>query len=257
VSQTVRIGLVGDFNPKEPAHFMMNDSLGHTAESLGIPVHYEWVGTETITKENAEARLENFHGIWAAPASPYRSFDGMLAGIEFARTRNRPYLGTCGGFQYTLIEYARNRMGLADADSAENTASSKHIVIAPVSCPVAERKAGAPKLVGALVVRLNPGTRIHEFCGETELHEEYFCNFEMNEEFRSKFEAAGLIANAVGPNGEVRGVELPGHRFFIATLFQPQRSSRPQKPHPLINRYVEAAEQFKAEREKSGVGVTR
>lgn len=108
----------------------------------------------------------------------------------------------------------------------------------PVACAAPQRVEGAPKLSGACRVRIVPGTKLFEAYGREETSEEFFCNYEVNEQYRSAMEAAGLRVSALGEVGEVRAVELPGRRFFVATLFQPQLG--PQ-PHPLIEAYLRAA----------------
>src|SRR5579863_10275098 len=140
VSDPVRIGILGDFNTEFLSHHATNDALQHAARKLGITVESEWVPTAAILEADGVKRLEAFDGLWASPGSPYKSFDGMLRGIQFARTRDWPFLGTCGGFQYAFLEFARNVLGISDADSAENNSGSKNIVIYPVACAVPDRK---------------------------------------------------------------------------------------------------------------------
>ncbi len=142
MADSVRIGILGDFDPKSPTLPAVDKSLQHAAAKLGITVESTWLATPSLLEPNAEKTLEKFDGIWAAPGSPYKSFDGMLKGIEFARRRDWPFLGTCGGFQYALIECARNVLGIKDADSAENDSGSKNIVIYPVACAVPKRAQG-------------------------------------------------------------------------------------------------------------------
>jgi len=144
-------------------------------------------------------------------------------------------------------------MGLRGADTAEDDPSAQHIVVAPVVCAVPNRQAGDPKLVGAGRIQLVPGTKIFQIYQRLETDEEYFCNFDVNPAYEAPLESAGVCIGARGPNGEVRGVELPSHRFFLATLFQPQRSSAPSKPHPLIASLVQAAARFHEERERATV----
>ena len=96
-------------------------------------MEWQWIPTPSILEPGAEKKLESFDGLWASAGSPYQSMDGMLNGIEFARRREWPFLGTCGGFQYALIECARNVLGIKDADTAENNSGSKNIVIYPVA----------------------------------------------------------------------------------------------------------------------------
>jgi len=134
-------------------------------------------------------------------------------------------------------------MGLADADTAENGSASKHIVITPVLCAVPNRNPGDPKLVGPIAgIRMEPGTRLNSIYGGAEAVEEHFCNYEVNAEYVSGFEAAGMRLAAWGPQGELKAFELPTHRFFVAMLFQPQRAR--QQPHPVVVAFVKAAGAF-------------
>jgi CTP synthase (UTP-ammonia lyase) len=225
VGDAVRIGILGDFNPEFRSHHATNDSLQHAARKLKLAVESEWLATPALTTPEAEKTLESFDGLWAAPGSPYKSFDGMLKGIQFARRRDWPFLGTCGGFQYALIEFARNVLNIADADSAENNSGSKNIVIYPVACPMPNGKGDGPKLAGAMPdIRLRPGSYLQSFYGKGKetATEEFFCNFELNPEYEWATMEAGFPVVARGAQGEVRAIESPTHRFFLATLFQPQ-----------------------------------
>jgi CTP synthase (UTP-ammonia lyase) len=220
VSDPVRIGILGDFNTDFRSHHATTDSLQHAARKLHMTVESEWLPTPSLTADTAEKTLERFDGLWASPGSPYKSFDGMLKGIEFARRRDWPFLGTCGGFQYAFIEFARNVLNISDADSAENNSGSKNIIIYPVACAVPSRKGDAPKLSGAVPeIRLRPGSYLQSFYGKGEetATEEFLCNF------------------------EIRAIESPTHRFYLATLFQPQLSSTEKKPHPIVLAFVQAA----------------
>jgi CTP synthase (UTP-ammonia lyase) len=244
VTPGVRIGILGDFNTEFPSHHATNSSLQHAARKLKLTVESEWIPTPSLTADDAEKKLESFDGLWASPGSPYKSFDGMLRGIEFARRRDWPFLATCGGFQYTLIECVRNVAGIADADSAENNSGSKNIVIYPVACAVPDRASGAPKLSGMVPeIRLRPGSFLQSFYGKDKetVSEEFFCNFEVNPEFEWTIMEAGFPVSARGLKGEIRAIESPAHKFFIATLFQPQLASTEKKPHPLVMAFVQAA----------------
>ena len=244
VSQAVRIGILGDFNPELPSHHATNDALQHAAHKLKLNVESSWIPTQSLTTPNSEKNLETFDGLLAAPGSPYKSFDGMLRGIEFARRRDWPFLGTCGGFQYALIEFARNVLGITDADSAENNSGSKNIVIYPVACAVPHRKDAAPKLSGKVPeIRLRPGSYLQSFYGKDKeiVTEEFFCNFEVNPDYEWATMEAGFPVVARGAQGEIRAIESPTHRFFTATLFQPQLSSTEKNPHPVILAFVQAA----------------
>jgi CTP synthase (UTP-ammonia lyase) len=244
VSDAVRIGILGDFNPDFRSHPATSHALQHAARKLKIQVESEWLPTPWLESAGADKILETFDGLWAAPGSPYKSFDGMLKGIEFARRRDWPFLGTCGGFQYALIEFARNVLGIADADSAENNSGSKNIIIYPVACAMPDRKGTDPKLHGAMPeIRLRPGSYLQSFYGKNKetATEEFFCNFEVNPDYEWTTMEAGFPIVARGAQGEIRAIESPTHRFFLATLFQPQLSSTDKKPHPVVLAFVQAA----------------
>lgn len=130
-------------------------------------------------------------------------------------------------------------LGIPDADTAENDSGSTHIVIWPVSCDVPNRAPGKPKLFGlGHKIRIERSSRLHAIYGAEESEEGYFCNYEVNEEYEAKLTAAGLVVTARGPAGEIRAVELPSHPFFLATLYQPQLSSTPERPHPILLAFV-------------------
>jgi CTP synthase (UTP-ammonia lyase) len=242
VGDTVRIGILGDFNSEFRSHHATNDSLQHAAAKLNLTVESEWIPTPSLLQSDSPKILESFDGLWASPGSPYKSAEGMLKGIEFARRHDWPFLGTCGGFQYTFIECARNVLGIADADTSENNSASKNIIIYPVACAVPNQKKGAPKLSGLVPeIRLRPGSYLQSFYGKDTVEEEFFCNFEVNPDFEWAAIEAGFPIAARGAQGEVRAIESPTHRFFIATLYQPQLASKPKHPHPLILAYVQAA----------------
>jgi CTP synthase (UTP-ammonia lyase) len=242
VNDPVRIGILGDFNPEFRSHHATNDSLQHAAARLNLPVESQWIPTPSILESGGLKTLETFDGLWASPGSPYQSAAGMLKGIEFARQHDWPFLGTCGGFQYAFIEMARNVLGIADADSAENNSASKNIVIYPVACAVPDRAPDAPKLSGVVPeIRLRPGSYLQSFYGQDRVAEEFFCNFEISPEYEWASIEAGFPVVARGAQGEIRAIESPTHRFYVATLFQPQLSSRPGHPHPLLLAFVQAA----------------
>ena len=145
-------------------------------------------------------------------------------------------------------------MGIADADSAENNSNSKNIVITPVACAVPDRSGTSPKLSGSIPeIRIRPGSYLHSFYNRDVVTEEFFCNYEVNPEFEWAFVEAGFPVVARGPQGEVRAIESPSHRFFIATLFQPQLSSQATKPHPIIAEFLRAAAHWKCEKLEDAV----
>jgi CTP synthase (UTP-ammonia lyase) len=140
-------------------------------------------------------------------------------------------------------------LGIKDADSAENNSESKNIVIYPVACALPNRTPNAPMLSGAIAeIRIRPGSYLHSFYKQDVVTEEFFCNYEVNPEFEWAFVEAGFPIVARGAQGEIRAIESPAHRFFVATLFQPQLSSKPGKPHPIIVEFLRAAAKWKVEK---------
>lgn len=237
----VRVGIVGDFDRRKPSHWATEAALFHAAARVGVRVEPCWVSTTEVAQAGAERALQDLDAIWGAPGSPYASMDGILRAIRHARDSDIPYLGTCAGCQYALIELSRNVLGIADADSAENDSGSQNIVITPVFCSTEGASSAGPRLAGPGVARPSPGTRLEALCGGGELAEEYFCSFEINSEFVPRWLEAGLVIGARGADGEVRAVELRGQRFFMATLFQPQLSSSFERPHAIVRGLLRAS----------------
>jgi CTP synthase (UTP-ammonia lyase) len=227
----VRIAVVGDYQPDAVAHRALPEALKLSAAALGVEVVPTWVATDRVGTP-AET-LRGFAGIWVAPGSPYASFDGALAAIRFARESGTPFFGTCGGFQHAVIEYARNVLGLADADHTETNPTAATPVIARLTCSMVE-KTGAVKLVS--------GTKVRAAYGVAEADEGYHCNYGVNPAFETLFaEPSRLRVAARDANGEVRVVELQEHPFFVGTLFQPERSALRGEVHPLISAFVRAS----------------
>ncbi|MGF6604697.1 CTP synthase (UTP-ammonia lyase) [Paraburkholderia sp. GAS448] len=224
----VTIGLVGDYDPSVPAHQAIPLALKRAADAKQIEVDFEWVPTGEIT---SVSRIAMFDGIWCIPASPYRNMDGALLAIRHARETSIPFLGTCGGFQHAVIEYARNVLGWADAEHAETAPGAARAVISPLECALVEN---------VDLVRLLPGTHIATAYGVSETKEGYRCHYGLNPEFRTSLVLGPLRVAADDEAGDVRAVEMDGHPFFVATLFQPERAALREESAPLVNAFVGA-----------------
>lgn len=226
---TTCIALVGDYNATVPAHQAIPPALQMAANALELKLDWEWLPTETIT---SEVILTSFDGIWCVPASPYRSMEGALRAIRFAREHERPFLGTCGGFQHALIEYARNVHGWADAEHAETSPDADRPVIVPLACALVE---------ATDTIQFVSGSLVSGIYGCAEAVEGYRCRYGLNEAFKQELVSGPLCISAVDASGEVRAVELAGHPFFVATLFQPERAALAGRLPPLARAFVEAA----------------
>lgn len=137
--KTVRVGLIGDFDPNVVAHQAIPRALRLSAERLGISVDPTWKHTSTLGADMS-AQLDKFAGIWCVPASPYANTEGALAAIRYVRESRRPFLGTCGGFQHVLLEYARNVLGRAEADHAETSPDAAMPLISRLTCSLVEQR---------------------------------------------------------------------------------------------------------------------
>jgi len=237
------IGLVGDYNADVPAHQAIPRALVLAESALGTPVAFRWLPTETIAND---AMLAPFDALWCVPASPYRSMEGALRAIRFARERLRPFLGTCGGFQHAVVEYARNVLGWADAEHAETAPEAARPVIVALACALVEVTDK---------VRLHPGSRIAAAYGATDAVEGYRCRYGLNETFRATLASGPMRIAAEDDAGDVRALELDGHPFFVATLFQPERAALAGRLPPMVAAFARAAIGHAAQRARESAAV--
>jgi CTP synthase (UTP-ammonia lyase) len=226
----IRIALVGDYNPEVVAHRAIPEALKLAAAHAGRAVEGVWVGTASLG-EDVPAQLASFDGIWCVPASPYANTAGALEAIRFARASGRPYLGTCGGFQHALLEFARNVLGLHNAEHTELRPDAELPLIAPLSCSLVERTGS---------IRFAEGSRLREIYGVAEVEEGYHCRYGLNPEYEALLAGTPLRICGRDQAGEVRAVELDRHPFFIATLFQPERAALRGETPPLVRAFVAA-----------------
>ncbi|MBJ2285120.1 CTP synthase [Pseudomonas sp. MF6755] len=209
----LHLALIGDYNPDVIAHQAIPVALQQAATALDLSVHVQWLDTDTLTSTSA---LHGFDGFWCVPASPYRDTDGALRAIRFAREQGRPFLGTCGGFQHAVLEYARNVLGWSDAEHGELAPDAERVVIAPLSCSLVNASG---------TVRLAPYTRMAQAYGRLDIHEGYHCRYGINPEFADALLEGNLIPSGNDLAGDLRALELLDHPFFVATLFQPERAA--------------------------------
>jgi CTP synthase (UTP-ammonia lyase) len=229
MARSLRIALVGDYDTSVPAHQAIPVALELAAEHHHVAVEWEWLHTSRIG--DAADTLRSFDGVWCVPASPYANMPAALDAIRFAREERKPFLGTCGGFQHALIEYARNILGLTEADHAETNPAAAVPLIAQLSCSLVEKE---------MELVLTEGSRIRKSYGTATTTERYRCNYEPNPLYGKTLFEGAMRATAHDLNGEVRGGELEGHPFFVGTLFQPERRSLRGELPPLVREYIGA-----------------
>ncbi|RBJ79602.1 hypothetical protein C3L29_021840 [Pseudomonas sp. MWU12-2534b] len=225
---TLRIALVGDHDPQITAHQAIPLALARAAADAAITLDVQWLATPELTDAQ---RLQGFDAIWCVPGSPYLNSHGALLAIRVAREQRRPFLGTCGGFQHAVLEYARNVLGWADAEHGEIAPDAQRALLTPLSCALVEAREG---------IELQDGSRIAKAYGAQRIEEGYRCRYGVNPDFAGPLLANALRASGHDRLGDLRAVELDDHPFFVATLFQPERAPLKGQTPPLVRALLNA-----------------
>ncbi|MGC3981226.1 MAG: hypothetical protein QM808_08215 [Steroidobacteraceae bacterium] len=219
----IHIGLVGDCSATITAHRAIPLALQRAASELNLQIEITWLAINGI---ESIAQLESYHGFWCVPGSPYTNTAGALLAIRHAREQRRPFLGTCGGFQHAVLEYARNVLHWPDAEHAESSPHSHNLVITPLTCSLIE--VAAP-------IELLADSRMAAIYGVRQIVAEYRCGYGINPAMQFELFAGALRAVGHDAAGEIRAIELLDHPFFVATLFQPERAVLSDKSVPLAS----------------------
>ena len=225
----LNLAIIGDFNADFKPHPATNEALTDAAKTLDFALTINWLPTRSLIERNDS--LQDFDGFLIAPGSPYESMKGALNAIEFGRTTPRPVLGTCGGFQHIVIEYARNVLNFEDAEHAEYNPYASNLLISKLECSLAGQ---------FLAIEIKEDSNVFRIYGKRSIKEHYYCNFGLNPEYQEILDNGGLRVVGVDQNNEARILELPDHPFFVATLFVPQLNSSYADPHPLLVAFLNA-----------------
>lgn len=242
----IRVALVGDHDPAVTAHRAIPEALRLAADALSpcgpVAVSPEWIHTTRLGPDPA-ATLAEYDAVWLVPASPYADTAAALAAVRVARETDTPFLGTCGGFQHALLEYAAAvwKLGVA-ATHAELDPGAPDPVIAPLSCSLVEETD---------TVRFAAGSRLAVMYEADMAREGYHCRYGLNPSHAGRLAAGPLRAVAWDAAGEVRAVELTTHPFFVATLFQPERAALEGRVPPVVRGLLEAARTAAAHRSRA------
>jgi CTP synthase (UTP-ammonia lyase) len=230
-----RIALVADRSPAVRSHVRVPALLAALRDRHATDFDAYWIATA----DASASRLDEFDGIWLLPGSPYRSEEGALHAAGTARRAGIPFLATCGGFQHALLEYARTVCGLAGVAHAENTPEAEDLLIEPLACALRGHEGSVQFTAGSLAERVT---------GVERSVERYQCGYGLNHRHLDTLVAHGLRFTGHDDDGEVRVAELPGHPFFLATLFQPELGGDGDEPHPMIRAFAEATAEHAARR---------
>lgn len=241
-TRVVKVALVGKYTALHDAYISVVESLKHGAFSNGAQVEIKWVESETITPDTVAERLGDVTGIIVPGGFGDRGIDGMITAIKYARENKVPYLGLCLGMQLTIVEFARNVLGYADANSEEFDPSSNNQVIHILPSQNGITDLGGTLRLGAYPCVLASDSLAAKVYGTDQISERHRHRYEVNNDYRDELVFHGMKLAGLSPDGHiVEMIEIPDHPWFIGTQAHPEFKSRPNKPHPLFKGFTKAA----------------
>ena len=237
----VTIAMVGKYMELHDAYLSVMEALKHASWQEGATVNIKWVDSETVTKDSEEDIFSDVDGILVPGGFGYRGVEGKIEAVRWARVNNIPFLGICLGMQVAVIEFARNVIGLKEANSSEFLPEGKESVIDIMPDQRGVRKGGTMRL-GAYPCKTKENSLLRKLYGEEMISERHRHRYEFNNDFRTLFEKFGMVLSGTSPDDKlVEAVEIPSHPFFIAVQFHPEFKSRPQRPHPCFSGLIKAS----------------
>lgn len=240
----VTIAIVGKYIQLEDSYLSVSESITHAGFANGVKTKVKFIDSETVTKENAKEILQGVDGIVVPGGFGNRGIEGKIQTIRYARENNIPFLGICLGMQMAVVEFARDVLGLEEANSAEFDEICQNPVIHIMDDQIGINKKGGTMRLGAYPCTIKENTMAQKIYGETNISERHRHRFEFNNDYKEKMEKAGMICSGTSPDGMlVEIVEIPSHPFFIAGQFHPEFKSRPNRPAPLFKALVKAAKE--------------
>jgi CTP synthase len=249
---TVTIGIVGKYVEYEDSYKSLKEALVHGALAHNLKLQLNWIeaeGLEGADEKSVESQLEGYDGILVPGGFGKRGFEGMLIAIRYARERQVPYFGICFGMQAACVEFARNVVGLSDANSSECDPATPHRVIYKLRELRGVEELGGTMRLGAWTCKIEPNTLASRIYGTLEISERHRHRYEFNREYEEPMTAAGLRISGSTPDGTyVEMIELPDHPHFIGCQFHPEFKSKPLEPHPLFRSFIGAAYAYGSKR---------
>jgi CTP synthase len=238
----VTIAVVGKYIKHHDAYKSIYESLAHAGIALDCRVVVRKVEGEEIEREGAERALSGVDGVLVPGGFGYRGIPGKIDAIRFARERQTPFFGICLGLQCAVIEFARNVVGLEDANTTEIDSNCRHPVVCLLDdqCLITDK--GGTMRLGAYPCVLEEGSRAHQAYGALEIQERHRHRYEFNNQYRQQFTAHGMRFSGLSPDSQlVEVIELPDHPWFLAVQCHPEFKSKPTQAHPLFRDFVKAS----------------
>lgn len=251
--QEVKIALVGKYVELHDSYISVNEALKHGGIATRSKVDIHWIDSETLEAPDCDlnAVLGDMDGILVPGGFGSRGIEGKIKAVHFARTNGVPYLGICLGMQVAIIEFARNVLGFADANSAEIDPATTHPVIDILPEQKDVQEMGGTMRLGQYPCVLNPESKSFALYQSSMIYERHRHRYEVNNDYRDDLSKNGMLLAGTSPDNHiVEMVELPDHPWFVAAQFHPEFKSRPNKPHPLFRGFVTAAAERHAKKEK-------
>jgi CTP synthase len=241
--EPVRVAVVGKYVELHDAYMSVKEALFHAATSCNRKLEIEWIDSGDLEKDRAWEQITHVDGIVVPGGFGYRGVEGKVLAARYAREHGVPYLGLCLGMQTMCIEFARDVLGLEDANSGEFETGSEHLVIAIMQSQRKITELGGTMRLGVYPCELLPGSQAHlAYGGVPSVMERHRHRFEFNNAYRTAFEEHGMRFSGLSPDGElVEIAEIAGHPFMMGTQFHPEFGSRPNAPHPLFVGFIRAA----------------
>lgn len=243
---TVEIGLVGKYVELQDAYKSISEAFIHAGSTHEIHVNLHWIHSENLTEKNAEKKLKNLHGILVAPGFGERGIEGKIKAIQFVREHNIPFFGVCLGMQMAVIEFARNVVGLANANSTEMDENTPYPVISLMEEQKNISNMGGTMRLGAWDCKLDKISNVFEAYKTELISERHRHRYEFNNDYLQKITTSGLKISGVNPKTDlVEIIELPSHPWFVGVQYHPEYKSTVLNPHPLFIAFVKACLDYK------------
>lgn len=243
---TVNIALVGKYVELRDSYLSIAESLKIAAAENELQVNIQWIHSEDVTGNNVERLLKGMHGVLVAPGFGERGIEGKISAVQFARENKIPFFGICLGMQMAVVEFARNVLGYAGANSTEFDAASAYPVISMMEDQKNVAQMGGTMRLGAYECSLKRDSLAHRAYQKTRVSERHRHRYEFNSAYLDAFEAAGMKGTGINPETKlVEIVEIPTHPFFIGTQFHPEYKSTVENPHPLFMAFINAAHKYR------------